>query len=57
MTRRNLRGYWMAGLLDQRGARNLYAVRLLLEPSAAEAAAQGEETESLTAALEKPSMT
>lgn len=53
VTRRNLRGSWTAALLDQRGVRNLYAMRLLREPSAAEAAAQGEDAEPLTAALEK----
>jgi DNA-binding GntR family transcriptional regulator len=53
VTRRNLRGYWTAGLLDQPGGRNLYAVRLLLDRSAAEVAAQGEDTEPLTAAVEK----
>jgi len=53
VTRRNLRGYWTAGLLDQRGARSPYAARRLLEPSAAEVAAQGEDTAPLTAPLEE----
>jgi DNA-binding GntR family transcriptional regulator len=52
VTRRNLRGFWTADLLDERGIRNYYAVRLLLEPSAAEEAARSPELETLTADLQ-----
>ena len=50
--RRNLRGYW-TGLMDKRRVRDYYAVRLLLEPSAAEEAARSPELAALTADLQK----
>ena len=52
VTRRNLRGYWTAGLLDERGLLNLYTVRLLLEPTATEEATRGPEVDALTSTLE-----
>ena len=52
VTRRNLRGFWTADLLDERGIRNYYAVRLLLEPSAAEEAARSPELETMTPKLQ-----
>jgi DNA-binding GntR family transcriptional regulator len=51
VTRRNLRGYWTAGLLDEQGLRNIYAVRLLLEPSAAEDATRSAEVDELSTTL------
>jgi DNA-binding GntR family transcriptional regulator len=51
VTRRNLRGYWTADLLDEQGMRDYFGVRLLLEPGAAEAAARGPDVKALTAEL------
>lgn len=51
VTRKNLRGYWTAELLDEPGLRNLYAVRLLLEPFATEEAARNPDVTALTADL------
>lgn len=53
VTRENLRGFWTADLIDKRGIRDYYAVRLLLEPSAAEEAARSSSVETLTADLQK----
>lgn len=53
VTRRNLRGFWTADLLDEQGLRDYFTVRLLLEPFATEAAARGPELEALTAGLEE----
>ena len=52
VTRRNLRGFWTAELIDERGIRDYYAVRLLLEPSAAKEAARNPDLETLTANLQ-----
>ena len=52
VTRRNLRGFWTADLIDERGIREYYAVRLLLEPCAAEEAARSLDLEALTANLQ-----
>jgi DNA-binding GntR family transcriptional regulator len=48
ITRRNLRGYWTTSLPDERGIRELYAVRLLLEPQAVEDAAASPAVAALT---------
>lgn len=40
VTRRNLQGFRTTGLLDERGVRELFSVRLLLEPEAASEAAR-----------------
>jgi DNA-binding GntR family transcriptional regulator len=51
VTRRNLRGFWTADVLDEQGLRDYFGVRLLLEPSGTEQAAHSGSREALAAEL------
>ena len=51
VTRRNLRGFWTAGVLDEQGLRDYFGVRLLLEPAGVEHAARRPGRDALTAEL------
>ena len=51
VTRKNLRGFWTADVLDEQGLRDYYGVRLLLEPAGTEAAARGAGQQALAAEL------
>lgn len=51
VTRKNLRGFWTADVLDEQGLRDCYGVRLLLEPIGTEAAARGAGQQALATEL------
>jgi DNA-binding GntR family transcriptional regulator len=51
VTRKNLRGFWTADVLDEQGLRDYYGVRLLLEPAGTAAAARGAGQQALAAEL------
>jgi DNA-binding GntR family transcriptional regulator len=51
VTRRNLRGFWTADVLDEQGLRDYFGVRLLLEPGGTEQAARGSGLDALATEL------
>ncbi len=51
VTRKNLRGFWTADVLDEQGLRDYFGVRLLLEPASAEQADRHPDREALAAEL------